>query len=94
MDIEYDNAKNIKNIKERGLSFDLVKSFDLETALTWQDLRYDYNGENRFISIGYIETRLHCIVFTPQGNILRVISLRKANKREVKRYDKHINSQA
>ena len=59
MEIEYDLSKNIKNIRERDLSFDLAKSFNLETVLTWQDLRYNYNGENRFISIGYIEDRLH-----------------------------------
>ena len=93
IEIEYDDAKNLKNIRERGLSFDLAKSFNLETALIWQDLRYNYNGENRFISIGYIEDRLHSIVFTPRGEIFRVISLRKANPREVIKYDKYINSQ-
>lgn len=92
MKIEYDIVKNIKNIRERGLSFDLAKSLDLETALTWQDLRYDYNNEKRFISIGYIEDRLYSIVFTPRGEVMRVISLRKANLREVKKYDKHIKS--
>jgi len=92
MKIEYNNAKNIKNIKERDISFDLAEGFDLETSLTWQDLRYDYNGENRFISIGYIENRLYSLVFTPRGELLRVISLRKANPREVKRYEKHIES--
>ncbi len=92
MEIKYDINKSKKNIKERGLSFDLAKDFNLDTAFTWQDLRYDYDGEIRFISIGYIGTRLYNLVFTPRGKVLRVISLRKANPREVKKYDKYINS--
>lgn len=92
MEIEYDITKNETNIKERGLSFDLVKDFNLITALTWQDLRSNYDGEIRFISIGYIRARLHNLVFTPRCEVLRVISLRKANLREVKKYDKYINT--
>lgn len=92
MEIEYDLTKNEKNIKERGLSFEQVKYFNFDTALTWQDLRYDYKGEVRFISIGYINTRLYCIVFTPRNALLRIISLRKANSREVKKYNDNNNS--
>lgn len=44
-------------------------------------------GEARFIVLGYIVDRLYSMVFTVRGDMLRVISLRKANKREVKRYD-------
>lgn len=44
-------------------------------------------GEARFIALGYIVDRLYSMVFTVRGDMLRVISLRKANKREVKRYD-------
>ena len=91
MEVEYDPVKCTENIKKRGLSFELVRDFDLDTALVWQDLRYDYDGEVRFISIGYIGSRLHSLVFTPRGEVLRVISLRKANSREVTRYDKYAN---
>jgi uncharacterized DUF497 family protein len=92
MEIEYDINKSSKNIKERELSFELARDFNLDTAFTWQDFRYDYDGETRFISIGYIGSRLYNLVFTPRGEILRVISLRKANSREVKKYAKYINS--
>ena len=50
------------------------------------DDRYDY-GEDRTQALGLIDGRLHMLAFTMRGDALRVISLRKANPREVKRYD-------
>lgn len=80
MKIEFDEAKNQKNIAERGISFELAVYFDLATAKIWPDTRYDY-GEARFIALGYIVDRLYSMVFTVRGDMLRVIRLRKANKR-------------
>lgn len=51
-----------------------------------RDRRKDY-GELRFQALGFIEERLHMLVFTPRGADTHVISLRKANKREVNRYE-------
>lgn len=85
MKIEYDPDKNQSNIKERKLSFDLVEQFEWETSLIWEDDRSDY-GETRFCALGYIEIRIYHLVFTYRPEIVRVISLRKANKREVNRY--------
>jgi len=90
MEAEYDLAKNERNIAQRAISFELASDFDIETALIWQDQRHDYNGEMRFIAIGYINARLHTLVFTPRGERLRVISLRKANPKEVNKYDNQI----
>jgi uncharacterized protein len=56
------------------------------TALIVEDLRKDY-GERRFQALGLIGDRLHMMVFTPRANKAHLISLRKANKREVKRYE-------
>lgn len=92
MEIEYDINKSIRNIKERELSFGLARDFNLDTAFTWQDFSYDYDGETRFIPIAYIGTRLYNLVFTPRSEIPRVISLRKANPREVKKYAKFNDS--
>lgn len=86
MKITYDSAKNSKNIAERGLSFDRVAQFDFATASIYADTRKDY-GETRYIGLGYIEQRLHVVVFTETETGLRVISLRKANEREIKAYD-------
>ncbi|WP_016611246.1 BrnT family toxin, partial [Yersinia pestis] len=49
-------------------------------------LRKEY-PERRFQALGYIEERLHMLVFTPRNGKVHVISLRKANSREVKRYE-------
>jgi len=54
-----------------------------------EDLRKDY-GERRFQALGLIGNRLHVMVFTPWANKAHVISLRKANKREVKRYEAQV----
>lgn len=79
--ITYDPAKNTRNIIERGLSFDKVALFDFDTALVHLDTRKNY-GEMRYSAIGHIELRLHVVVFTETETGLRVISLRKANRRE------------
>jgi len=84
--IEYYPAKNTGNILRRGLPFDLVALFDWDTTTIEQDARRDY-GEVRFQATGWIGQRLHVVIFTMRGNVARIISLRKANKRERKRYD-------
>jgi hypothetical protein len=84
--IEYDAAKNARNIRERGLSFDRVADFDFEGALFAVDGREDY-GEVRYVGIGLLGDRVHVLCFTEGHTGIRVISFRKANAREVKRYE-------
>lgn len=86
MDIEFDPSKNQRNIVERGLSFAEVADFEFESALFWIDDRQDY-GEQRIRALGYIGKRLHALVFAETMTGIRVISFRKANKREVKHYE-------
>ena len=74
MDIEFDPAKNERNIRERGLSFETVADFDFETALILRDERHSHR-EPRMRALGYIGDRLHALVFTIRGERLRVISL-------------------
>lgn len=88
MQIDFDPAKNAKNIQERGLDFDLARQFDFCTAWVAQDTRRDY-PERRFQALGYLGQRLHMLVFTPTPHGIRVISLRRANAREVQRYEQH-----
>jgi len=84
--IEFDPAKNVRNIAERGISFERVEDFEWETAVIVRDSRRDYNKETRFRAMGMIGERLHAMVFTPRGDGIRVISLRKANRREERMY--------
>lgn len=82
---EWDEDKRAANLKKHGADFSAALEFEWDTALTAADARQDY-GEPRFVSIGFIGPRLHVLVWTPRGEQFRVISLRKANAREVKRY--------
>ena len=86
MKIEFDPDKNAINQQKHGLSLADAERMDLGTAAIDADLRYAY-GEGRFQALGLIGGRLHMLVFTMRGDVLRVISLRKANPREVRRYD-------
>lgn len=90
MRISYDPAKNQRNIRERALAFDQAVDFDFESALFAVDEREDY-GEARYVALGWLADRLHVLCFTETQAGIRVISFRKANAREVKRYE---NSQA
>jgi uncharacterized DUF497 family protein len=85
--VEFDPAKNATNIAIRGLSFELVEQMEWATALMEEDTRKAY-GERRFQVLGFIGERLHAVVFTPRDGMVHVISLRKANSREVKKYAK------
>lgn len=86
MEIIYDPDKDARNIEQRGLSFELVHAFDFETALFVVDDRHDY-GEVRYRGLGLLGERVHALVFTETPNGIRIISFRKANKREAKSYE-------
>jgi uncharacterized DUF497 family protein len=86
MIIKYDQAKNLRNIEQRGLPFDLAGNFDFETAIYELDRRHDYK-EQRVRALGRIGARVHVLVFVRIDDGIRVISLRKANGREVRRYE-------
>lgn len=85
MDIEWDNKKRDKTLSERGLDFADVALIDWDEALTVEDTRLEY-GENRYITFAGIHGRLCVIAWCYRGDAIRVISMRKANSREVKRY--------
>lgn len=86
MDISFDPAKDARNLATRGLSFARAADFEWETAVIKEDLRRDY-GERRFQALGLIEDRLHMLVFTVRIATIHVISLRKANDREIRCYE-------
>ncbi|MBP1627040.1 MAG: hypothetical protein H6Q00_1515 [Holophagaceae bacterium] len=86
MDVEYDPAKNARNIELRGLSFERARDLDWDRILLFQDHRNDY-GETRWLALGFLEARLHVLVFLETMKGIRVISFRKANERERRRYD-------
>jgi uncharacterized protein len=85
--ITFDPAKSARNVQERGLSFERVEDFDFETASFRVDNRRDC-GEVRVRALGFLDGKLHLLVFTERGEDLRVISLRRANRAEARRYGK------
>jgi uncharacterized DUF497 family protein len=87
MDIEFDPAKSAKNEAERGMPFALVEEFDFDTAYTKIDARFEY-AEERRIAYGPLQGRLCAIVYCFTTTGIRIISLRKANKRESVDYEK------
>jgi uncharacterized protein len=86
MDISFDSAKDARNVACRGLSFARAVDFDWAGALVVEDQRKNY-GERRFQALGLIDCRLHMLVFTPRADRIHIISLRKANDRERRRYE-------
>lgn len=87
MKIEYDPAKNARNIEKHGVSFEQVHRFDFNNALEQVDDRFEY-GEKRINSLGYLDDRLYMLVYTEREGVARVISFRKANPREQAYYAK------
>lgn len=85
MDITYDTAKNDTNTEKHGVSLAAAAEFEWDEALVWNDERKIY-GEARMCAIGYIGHRLYYVVYVDREEFRRIISLRKANSREVKRY--------
>lgn len=85
MKVTFDPKKNADNIHERQLSFNEVSKLEWSSAVILEDVRKDY-GERRFRVFGYIDERLYAVVFTPREDAIHIISFRKANSREVKRY--------
>lgn len=85
MNIEFDPGKDAINTEKHGVS--LADAALLEWSEMWvtEDLRGDY-GERRMIGFAPIGSRVYCLVYTLRNETVRVISLRKANRREVALY--------
>ena len=84
---EWDNNKAASNIRDHaGVTFEqAATAFSDPFAVEWLDKRQDY-GEERRLTLGRIEWRLYAVAYTMRGEIVRLISARKANQREQRRY--------
>lgn len=86
MDLEWDETKRQWTLETRGMDFADVAFFEFDTAHTVADNRTDY-GEVRHVSTGYLHGRLCVLCWTKrEPQVVRVISLRKANDREQNKY--------
>ncbi len=86
----FDPVKDKINQEKHGVSLADAKFLEWNEALSWIDNRKDYK-EVRWVSLAPMKQRLYCVVYVDMKIIRRVISLRKANIREVDIYEKEIN---
>ncbi len=85
MRVDFDPAKDRLNTEKHGLSLALAASLEWDEALLWIDERRDY-GEYRVLALAPKTGILYYVAFVDRGEVRRIISLRRANRREVKRY--------
>ncbi len=85
MKYEYDNNKSLSNKQKHGIDFE-------EAKLLWSDDRMieittSYEDEERFINIGKIDTKFYTVVTTLRADKIRIISARRARKKEIEIYE-------
>ena len=83
MPFEWDENKRRINLEKHGIDFPEAKAMLLDAARVELQM---HDGELRFRATGYIDERLHVMVFTMRGDNYRIISLRRANRSEENRY--------
>lgn len=86
--VEFDAVKNEQNLRRRGLPLDAAILLFDGPYVEEQDGRRDY-GETRFVATGPVEAfgdRIFVVVYTWRGGVRRIISFRKANDREIRKY--------
>jgi uncharacterized protein len=89
MKYEWDEAKNRRNFAKHGLNFQDVEQVFAGPCVTFADNRFDY-GEERLITLGLLSGRVLVIAHAPRGPATRIISMRKANRREQEIYHKRL----
>jgi uncharacterized DUF497 family protein len=82
---EWDEAKNRSNVEKHGVGFEAIPRFGWTTAFI---RRSDRQGEERWATIGYIDSLLHHVVYTERGDNTRIISLRAASRIEREDYER------
>ena len=83
---EWDEIKHQANIRKHGVSFpDAVQVFADNVRVEYEDTRRNY-GETRFLVVAEIDESVFVVVYTWRDDVCRIISARRANDRETKRY--------
>jgi uncharacterized protein len=84
--VTFDPKKDAANTSRHGVSLGLSTQINWDHVTAEYDDRDDY-GEDRYVAAAPINGRLHVVVFTIRDDALRIISLRKATRREIKRHE-------
>jgi uncharacterized protein len=89
MDYEYDDDKSERTFRDRRIDFDFAARVFDDDFIEYEDRRRDYR-EKRFIVIGPIDGRLFTVVYTWRNSRRRIISARRASRRERRAYHRTI----
>ncbi len=91
MQFEWDEAKNLENIRKHEIDFaDVSSMFDGEMLIELDD-RFDY-GEDRWFGIGFLGFGIAIIVWAERRkDVIRIISARRANRHEQKRFEQYLS---
>lgn len=84
MDYEWDETKRQRNVSVHGVDFKDIEQWDWEGSLIAPDPRF---AEERYAALGLIGDRLHYVAYTLRNGKKRLISMRKANRREIRKYE-------
>ena len=92
MQFEWDEAKNLENIRKHRIDFaDIPEMFD-HPLLIELDERFDY-GEDRWIGIGFLGNGVAVVVWTErQDDVIRIIAARRANQYERQRLEQYLTN--
>jgi uncharacterized DUF497 family protein len=93
MKLEWDKNKNKLNKEKHGLDFSDVEEVFSGPTVFFEDSRHAY-GESRWVVYGLLDDVVVCVVYTDRDDVIRVISMRKANKRERGKYEKIIREES
>ena len=89
MEFEWDDAKSDACFTHRGFGFSyVVRAFQDDDRIAGRDRRRDY-AEDRYRLLGMIEGRVLVVIYTMRGSVVRIISARKANAREIREYERN-----
>jgi uncharacterized DUF497 family protein len=86
MRFEWDDSKNLSNLAKHGINFETARNLWLDENRI--EISAPHPVENRGIMIGKHQEKLWTAIFTVRGDVIRIISVRRARKKEVKLYEK------
>jgi len=89
MKLHWDATKAASNLRKHGVGFDSALRFEFDTALVEIDGDVAY-GEERLRACGFIGDWLHVMIYVERGEFLRIISLRKASRQEIRIFEEYL----
>jgi uncharacterized protein len=86
---EWDDVKNARNLARHGIGFEAMGDFDWDRSIIVDRSRHA-DGERRFAGIGPLHGKIYTVIYTWRGGTMRIISLRRANRKEEKTYAENV----